>query len=100
MRALLSISAVALMTALAPPALAQMCGGGQTAAASGQSAGMCGGTMGAGITPAPAASEQKAQAAKSGCSCCQNMAMMQTPADGKDAPMMDMPSQGAPTTPQ
>jgi hypothetical protein len=100
MRALLSISAVALVTALAPPAFAQMCGGGQVAAADGKSTGMCSGMMGAGTTPAPMTGEQKAEAAKSGCSCCQKMAMMQAPTDGKPAPMMEMPSQDMPTTPQ
>jgi hypothetical protein len=98
MRALLSISAVALVTAFASPAFAQMCGG-QTAAADGKSTGMCNGMMGAGA-PAPMAGEQKAEVPKSGCSCCQKMAMMQTPTDGKAAPMMDMPSQSAPATPQ
>ncbi len=102
MRALLSISAVALMAALSSPASAQMCGGGQTAASG--SSGMCGGGMNA---AAPAMGEQT-QAKSPGCGCCQNMAMMQMPMGGQGAagaqepaPMMDMPSQGAPqSTPQ
>ena len=96
MRTLLSASALVCAMAFVSPASAQMCGSGQ-AQVNGSSAGMCG--MSA---PAPAGDAQ-AEGSQSGCSCCQNMAMMQMPMEGQGAdgaqdpsPMMDMPAPDAP----
>jgi hypothetical protein len=90
MRALLAFSTVALFAAFSAPASAQMCGGGQAQASSG---GMCGGMKAE--TVAPAAGEQQTDAKKSGCPCCQNMALMQ-PKEGEAMPGMEMPSEAAP----
>ncbi len=82
----------------AAPAWAQMCGG--AGAQQAGSSSMCGSMA---SQPNAEGSEQAAGPAKSGCGCCQNMAMMQTPMQGQDAdggqappPMMDIPSPDAP----
>ena len=90
MRALLAFSTVALFAAFSAPASAQMCSGGQAQASSD---GMCGGRKAE--AAAPATGEQRAEAKKSGCPCCENMAMMQ-PRDGEAMPGMEMPSEAAP----
>ena len=89
MRSLLTFSTVALLAVLGTPAFAQMCGGGESQVSSG---GMCGGMKAE--TAAPAAGEQQPEAKKSGCACCQNMAMMQ-PTDRDAMPGMNMPSDPA-----
>jgi hypothetical protein len=57
---------------------------------------MCGG-MTSVRAPAPAAGEQQAEAKNSGCSCCQNMAVMQPPKEGEQTmPDKEMAAPEAP----
>jgi hypothetical protein len=76
MRSILSASALVLAAAFVSPASAQMCGSGQ-AQANGRPPDVRNGRDGS-------ASDQSGSP-MSGCGCCQNMAMMQTPMQGQDA---------------
>ena len=91
MRILLSTTALALVLGLASPAIAQMCGAGQTGASAG--GGMCGGNMMTGQAPVATPDASKPQSSGM-CGCCRNMAMMrggQGGGGGMNMPGMEMP---------
>ena len=90
LKALFSVSAVALIGFVTPAPAQMMCGPGQQAQASGQGGMMCGGMMGA--AQAKPEGETKKPQASGMCPCCRNMAMMRGKS-GSDMPGMDMPKQ-------